>query len=82
MTVQQKSAPASTPAVEAGRIYFDGELVPVAEAKVSVLTHALHYGTSVFEGIRAYATDRGPAIFRLHEHSQRLLDSAMGTAFG
>lgn len=76
MTVQQKSAPASTPAVEAGQIYLDGELVPAAEAKVSVLTHALHYGTSVFEGIRAYATDRGPAVFRLHEHSQRLLDSA------
>lgn len=57
-------------------IWFDGQLVPAAEAKVSVLTHALHYGTSVFEGIRAYATDRGPAVFRLREHSQRLLDSA------
>jgi branched-chain amino acid aminotransferase len=60
----------------AGFIWLDGELVPEAEAKVSVLTHALHYGTSVFEGIRAYATERGPAVFRLHEHSQRLLDSA------
>jgi len=76
MTVQQKTAPSSTPAVEAGLIFFDGELVPAKEAKVSVLTHALHYGTSVFEGIRAYATDRGPAIFRLRDHSQRLLDSA------
>src|SRR5690554_8151207 len=76
MTVQQKSAPASTPAVEAGQIYFDGELMPAAEAKVSVLTHALHYGTSVFEGVRAYATDRGAAVFRLREHSQRLLESA------
>lgn len=60
----------------AGRIWFDGALVPAAEAKVSVLTHALHYGTSVFEGIRAYKTARGPAVFRLPEHTQRLLDSA------
>lgn len=59
-----------------GLIWFDGELVPAAEAKVSVLTHALHYGTSVFEGIRAYKTARGPAVFRLPEHTQRLLDSA------
>lgn len=57
-------------------IHFDGKLVPAGEAKVSVLTHALHYGTSVFEGIRAYATDRGPAVFRLREHSVRLLESA------
>lgn len=57
-------------------IWFDGQLVEAAEAKVSVLSHALHYGTSVFEGIRAYATERGPAVFRLHEHSVRLLESA------
>jgi branched-chain amino acid aminotransferase len=50
--------------------------MPEAEAKVSVMTHALHYGTSVFEGIRAYETSRGAAVFRLREHSQRLLDSA------
>ena len=43
---------------------------------MSVLTHALHYGTSVFEGIRAYATDRGPAVFRLREHAKRMFDSA------
>ncbi len=66
----------SNAADTAGRIWFDGELVPAAEAKVSVLTHALHYGTSVFEGIRAYKTARGPAVFRLPEHTQRLLDSA------
>jgi len=72
----EKSAPPSTPALDAGYIWFDGELVPEAEAKVSVLTHALHYGTSVFEGIRAYATERGPAVFRLTEHAQRLIDSA------
>jgi branched-chain amino acid aminotransferase len=58
------------------QIWFDGRIVPQEQAMVSVLTHALHYGTSVFEGIRAYATDRGPAVFRLREHSQRLLDSA------
>lgn len=58
------------------QVWFDGKLVAAAEAKVSVLTHALHYGTSVFEGIRAYATDNGPAVFRLHEHSVRLLESA------
>src|SRR5690606_28755581 len=46
------------------------------QATVSVLTHALHYGTSVFEGIRAYATDRGAAVFRLRDHSKRLLQSA------
>ena len=71
-----KKAPASTSALEAGYLWFDGELVPEAEATVSVLTHALHYGTSVFEGIRAYETDRGAAVFRLPEHSQRLLESA------
>jgi branched-chain amino acid aminotransferase len=72
----QTGAPANSSDIDAGYIWFDGALVPAAEAKVSVLTHALHYGTSVFEGIRAYQTARGPAVFRLHEHSQRLLDSA------
>src|SRR5690606_135443 len=51
-------------------------LVPQEQATVSVLTHALHYGTSVFEGIRAYATDRGAAVFRPRAHSRRLLQSA------
>lgn len=72
----QTGAPPTGSGIDAGYIWFDGALVPAAEAKVSVLTHALHYGTSVFEGIRAYQTARGPAVFRLHEHSQRLLDSA------
>lgn len=71
----QTSSP-TTSGIDAGHIWFDGELVPAAEAKVSVLTHALHYGTSVFEGIRAYKTARGPAVFRLGEHAERLLDSA------
>jgi branched-chain amino acid aminotransferase len=76
MAVESKAAPASTSSIDAGHVYFDGELVPQAQAQVSVLTHAMHYGTSVFEGIRAYETDRGAAVFRLDEHSRRLLDSA------
>ena len=59
-----------------GVIWVDGELVPWRDAKIHVLTHGLHYGTGVFEGLRAYATDRGPAIFRLNEHTRRLLNSA------
>ena len=59
-----------------GVIWFDGELVPWREAKVHVLTHTLHYGLGVFEGVRAYATDKGPAIFRLHDHTDRLFRSA------
>lgn len=59
-----------------GHIWFDGELVDWREAKVHVLTHTLHYGMGVFEGVRAYETDKGPAIFRLQEHTQRFLDSA------
>lgn len=62
--------------IHAGTIWFNGRLVPQAEATVSVLTHALHYGTSVFEGLRAYATPRGAAVFRLQEHTRRLFDSA------
>lgn len=62
--------------MKAGLIWFNGHLVPQEEAKVSVLTHALHYGTSIFEGIRAYETDKGPAVFRLHEHVERLFHSA------
>ena len=57
-------------------IWFDGKLVPSNEAKVSVRTHALHYGTAVFEGIRAYFHDDELFVFRLKEHSQRLLSSA------
>jgi branched-chain amino acid aminotransferase len=57
-------------------IWFNGELVPWDEARVHVLSHALHYASSVFEGIRAYATPRGPAVLRLREHVERLLNSA------
>ena len=59
-----------------GFIWFDGEMVPWRQAKVHVLTHSLHYGMGVFEGIRAYKTDRGTAIFRLPAHTQRLFHSA------
>lgn len=59
-----------------GFIWFDGKLVPWREANTHVLTHSLHYGLSVFEGVRAYATDKGPAIFRLKEHTDRLFNSA------
>ncbi|MEO8308225.1 MAG: branched-chain amino acid transaminase [Pseudomonadota bacterium] len=57
-------------------IWFNGKLVPWEKATVHVLSHALHYGSSVFEGVRAYATPRGVAIFRLAEHTRRLFDSA------
>jgi len=57
-------------------IWFNGKLVPWEKATVHVLSHALHYGSSVFEGIRAYETPKGVAIFRLREHMQRLADSA------
>ena len=59
-----------------GVIRFDGKLVPWRDAKVHVLTHTLHYGLGVFEGVRAYATERGPAIFRLKDHTDRLFRSA------
>ncbi|CAH0532210.1 Branched-chain-amino-acid aminotransferase [Vibrio stylophorae] len=57
-------------------IWFNGDLVPWQDAKVHVFTHAMHYGTSVFEGIRCYNTHKGPAVFRHREHMQRLKDSA------
>ena len=57
-------------------IWFNGKLVPWEKATVHVLSHALHYGSSVFEGIRAYATPQGVAIFRLADHTQRLFESA------
>ena len=59
-----------------GLIWFDGEFVPWRDAQIHVLTHTLHYGMGVFEGVRAYQTDRGPAIFRLQDHTKRFLNSA------
>ena len=57
-------------------IWFDGKLVPWAEAQIHVLTHTLHYGMGVFEGVRAYKAEKGTAIFRLQEHTDRLFRSA------
>lgn len=59
-----------------GWIWFDGEFVPWREAKIHVLTHTLHYGLGVFEGVRAYETPKGSCIFRLEDHTQRLFNSA------
>jgi branched-chain amino acid aminotransferase len=59
-----------------GFIWYDGKLVPWREANTHVLTHSLHYGLAVFEGVRAYKTEIGTAIFRLKEHTDRLFDSA------
>jgi branched-chain amino acid aminotransferase len=61
---------------QAELIWHNGEIVPWEDAKVHVLTHGLHYGTGVFEGERAYETDRGPAIFRHRDHLDRLFSSA------
>ena len=64
------------PLQKVDRIWMDGDLVPWDEARIHVLTHSLHYGSGVFEGIRAYATSQGPAVFRLTDHIRRLFDSA------
>ena len=59
-----------------GKIWMDGDLLDWSDAKIHVLTHTLHYGTGVFEGVRAYETSAGPAIFRLNDHTKRLFNSA------
>jgi len=59
-----------------GKIWMDGQLVDWRDAKIHVLTHTLHYGCGAFEGVRAYKTDKGTAIFRLREHTERLFNSA------
>lgn len=66
----------STMADRDGLIWLDGEMVPWREARTHVLTHTLHYGMGVFEGVRAYNTNQGAAIFRLNEHTERLFGSA------
>ena len=63
-------------AVSADYVWMNGEFVAFEDAKVSVLTHALHYGTGVFEGVRAYETPRGTAVFRHQAHLDRLFQSA------
>ena len=62
--------------MESKYIWMNGELVDFEKATVHLLTPALHYGAAIFEGIRSYNTAKGPAIFRLTEHMERLLDSA------
>ena len=64
------------PITPTAKIWMNGELVDWADAKIHILTHTLHYGMGVFEGMRAYETDRGPAIFRLTDHINRMRDSA------
>src|SRR4029453_13659058 len=64
------------PITPTAKIWMNGQLVDWADAKIHVLTHTLHYGMGVFEGIRAYETADGPAIFRLTEHIDRLFNSA------
>ncbi len=59
-----------------GKIWMDGQLIDWRDANIHVLTHSLHYGMAVFEGVRAYQTSTGTAIFRLREHTQRLFNSA------
>src|SRR5437764_4017034 len=59
-----------------GWIWYDGKLVPWRDANTHVLTHSLHYGLAVFEGVRAYSTEIGTAIFRLKEHTDRFFNSA------
>jgi branched-chain amino acid aminotransferase len=70
-----KSKDEATPQI-VGEVWHNGEFIKWTDARVHVMSHVLHYGSSVFEGIRCYKTKRGPAIFRLVEHMQRLLNSA------
>lgn len=62
--------------IESKYIWMDGELVPYGQATIPFLNTALHYGLGVFEGIRCYSTEKGPAVFRLYEHMERLVNSA------
>src|SRR5687767_5579088 len=77
-----RSAPPSAkgcramPLTKSDKIWMDGELVAWDDAKIHVLTHTLHYGCGVFEGIRAYKTKHGTAVFRLTDHITRLFNSA------
>ena len=64
------------PMPKSDKIWYNGELVNWDAANVHVLSHVVHYGSSVFEGIRCYNTEKGPAVFRLEEHVDRLFDSA------
>ena len=59
-----------------GKIWHNGTLIPWDDAQIHIMSHVINYGSSVFEGIRCYSHSGGPAIFRLKEHMQRLIDSA------
>ena len=65
----------SNPSPFGSMVWYNGELVPWEEATIHVSAHALHYGSSVFEGIRAYSSSRGPAVFCLDAHVERLFNS-------
>ena len=60
----------------ASKIWMNGKFIDWHDAKIHCLSHVVHYGTSVFEGIRAYENEEGPCVFRLEEHVERLFDSA------
>ncbi|HYS77675.1 MAG TPA: aminotransferase class IV, partial [Candidatus Dormibacteraeota bacterium] len=60
--------------VKAEKIWMNGRLIPWEQATVHVLSHVIHYGSCIFEGIRCYKTQRGPAVFRLRDHADRLFD--------
>src|SRR5204862_594306 len=74
-TKDGKSKDVKTPRI-VQEVWHNGEWIKWDDARVHVMSHVLHYGSSVFEGIRCYQTKRGPAIFRLKEHMQRLLNSS------
>ena len=74
-SMSDKKKDVSTPRI-CDWVWHDGEFIKWDDARVHVMSHVLHYGSSVFEGIRCYSTKRGPAIFRLREHMQRFLNSA------
>src|SRR5207237_2254507 len=76
ITSPSESEESRMPLDKVEKIWMDGELVDWDDAKIHILTHSLHYGSGVFEGIRAYPTTRGPAVFRLTDHITRLFDSA------
>src|SRR5277367_4830944 len=71
-----RGVPAMSMADRDGFIWYDGKMVPWRDATTHVLTHTLHYGMGVFEGVRCYETAAGPAIFRLADHTRRLFNSA------
>jgi hypothetical protein len=78
--VRERQEDHTMPIPEVDKIWMNGKLVDWDDAKIHVLTHALHYGSGVFEGIRAYKTDSGPAVFRLTDHLERMRRSA--TVYG